>query len=566
MMDFSCVRPWAFYGLLAIVPAVIACRLYYGRLSGAVGSKRSPSFARMRRAVMCRTVCWSLAWCFLITAYAGVSWGTELIPVRRTGSSVSFVFDVSRSMTAKDVSSGAGAAVSKPVSRLDAVKLYAAALLDRMEGTEVSAVIAKGSGVVAVPLTSDLNAVRSLLPSLSPALLTSTGSSIGSGIEAAVNSFPPLSAAARTIVVFTDGEETDGRMSGAVADALKFGIPVVFVGFGSDTESEILAGDEKTTVKTALRTEALRNLVASAKTPRGAAVVFPDMQTARAFYLDSDAPGSALEVLDLVRKHAGTAEFSGFSYENRPIERFPLFCLLAVAFFLLGYVGAEFDVTRLKKKSRIPAASDSPKKRRNSAGLTGLLVLLVLSATGCSADWQSGADILESTFRWYRKEYREAVAGFMNVTETAELRHDETLKQYGLYGLAATYLMQGELDAALARLSELSDSAPDFIRFSAAYNAGVIAHRQGKYEQAAQAFRQALLIDSTNMNAKINLELSLRQEESSSSSGAVEMTPVSEQPRDSALENTIFSLIRENDQNRWKNQQSTDVSDSASDY
>ena len=94
---------------------------------------------------------------------------------------------------------------------------YADRLLDNIPNTSVSVVLAKGDGVVAVPLTEDMESVRSILTALSPTLMTSQGSSLGKGIDAAISSFPSQSAQSDYIWLFTDGEETDSSLQTSLA-------------------------------------------------------------------------------------------------------------------------------------------------------------------------------------------------------------------------------------------------------------------------------------------------------------------------------------------------------------
>ena len=174
--------------------------------------------------------------------------------------------------------------------------------------------------------------------------------------------------------------------------------------------------------------------------------------------------------------------------------------------------------------------------------------------------------MLEGTFFWHQGKYQKAISGFMEAMDIAAATSQDELLQYSTYGLASTYIMQGETDAALNRLQELSPDAPRSLTFSALYNTGVISYNQGKYQEAATLFRKALEIDSSNLDAKINLELSLGQNSRQSTASSQELIPVQEQAVDDIAGATLFSLIREQEQNRWKNQQNHDDEPSGDDY
>jgi hypothetical protein len=58
------------------------------------------------------------------------------------------------------------------------------------------------------------------------------------------------------------------------------------------------------------------------------------------------------------------------------------------------------------------------------------------------------------------------------------------------------------------------------------------------------------------MNAKINLELSLNEVETHARVQEQVLTPVTQNTDEpNASENSLYSTIREDEQNRWKNQQ-----------
>ena len=247
-MSFTCQRPEALYGILFLIPAIIVAVFQYRQVmnnyekitikdDNLLPAKRLKKY---RVTIAVRSVLLCLSWVMLMLAYAGFSWGTYLEPVQKSGSAVSLVYDISYSMNADDAPGG--------MTRLNAAKKYSAMLLSHMDNTAVSVVIAKGEGVVVVPLTEDRAVVESLLDTLSPALMSAGGSSIGKGIRSALRSFPANSSQANTIWVFTDGDETDGLLDGALADCIKNGVSVYLIGFGSEREVRVLAGDGRTSV------------------------------------------------------------------------------------------------------------------------------------------------------------------------------------------------------------------------------------------------------------------------------------------------------------------------------
>ena len=104
------------------------------------------------------------------------------------------------------------------------------------------------------------------------------------------------------------------------------------------------------------------------------------------------------------------------------------------------------------------------------------------------------------------------------------------------------------------------------VRYAVFYNCGIIANRKGNYEEAAKFFRNALKIDGTKIDAKINLELSLMNAEKEAKSKENVQNQVSESKTSSTMEESIFARIREYDEKQWKNSEKSENSNSSQDY
>lgn len=551
-------HPEAWYLLLLLIPAIITCCVQYRKLESTLMlfSTGDPNRKnKIRRKIVYRTVCWCLAWVCFTGALSDPYWGTKLVSVQKFGKSASFVFDISYSMMADDVPAGSGS------TRLEAAGNFASALLDRMDGASVSAVLAKGSGITAVPVTEDFNAIRTLLDYLEPGLMTSAGTSLGSGITAAAASFPETAAKQSTIILFTDGDETDGSLEESVVEVVRKGISVIMVGFGSETGTDIVAGDGVTEVKTMLRSEKLKSIAERVSDSVG--------KENAVLYVDSNQSMALSKVYKAVMSSSDTVQTG---YEIQSVGHFLLMMMLSLGFFFLGFILSEFTL------------------RRSSI----LMLVMMISApglfTGCSGRFSTGAEVLASTVRWHQKNYVDATSGFLQVTEDypgtevgeevlsaeegAESAADEKpvdgeddyLRQYGLFGLSSTYIMQNENDAALERINQISEGAPDDIRFAALYNTGIIAHRKGEYEAAAEAFKQALMLDGSSLDAKINLELSLMKQSVTTAQTETSVEADSSSADVSPRQDLIFSLVKENEKNRWKNTDVQDANTAVIDY
>lgn len=559
-MSFTCQRPEALYGILFLIPAIIVAVFQYRQVmnnyekitikdDNLLPAKRLKKY---RVTIAVRSVLLCLSWVMLMLAYAGFSWGTYLEPVQKSGSAVSLVYDISYSMNADDAPGG--------MTRLNAAKKYSAMLLSHMDNTAVSVVIAKGEGVVVVPLTEDRAVVESLLDTLSPALMSAGGSSIGKGIRSALRSFPANSSQANTIWVFTDGDETDGLLDGALADCIKNGVSVYLIGFGSEREVRVLAGDGRTSVLTALRMEKMKAACDSAMKKN----MVKHISDLKAAYVDATEPGSALQLLESIHTKKGAQAISSnaeilpedsenfVTYELKPVQRYSLFLGLGIIFLVLSFIISELDpdsiAHKIHKKSLIS------------------IIFLVIMLTSCKERVYGAKTILTSTWNWYQHKYNDSIAGYLQTSCEAVALEDKLLEQYAVYGLAVTYLSQNENDAALERFKQVDEADAKAVRYAANYNCGIIAYRKGNYDTASQYFREALKVDGSKLDAKINLELSLKNSEKEAKARENIISRVNETDGSNIMEDAVFERIREYDKKQWKNSEKTESSSSAMDY
>ena len=578
-MSIAFEHPFAFLFLFLLIPIWILSIYRTSKLIKVfpVAYKQTVSESvralhAFKRSRLIRLICNSLTLVFLVFAYAGFSWGTNLVPVQKNSHSVSLVFDISYSMLTDDAPGG--------LTRLEAASSYAKKLLDRLDGVSFSVVLAKGDGVILIPQTEDMQTIFMALENLSPKMMTSAGSSLGKGIRSAIHTFADNVSQFRNILVFTDGDETDGLLSSAMTDALKLSIPVTLIGFGSERESEILAGDGKTTVRTALRSANLRENVLVALKKSGIGNM--SERSAFAQYVDASEAGSAVKILRSIKKEnynennsttAGSAAASANSpsssantaavpltsaveLEIQRVYRHGIFLAFALIFMLTGIIASECNVRNFRNKI---------KKAKLAASV--LLLFSSVFFTSCNQNVKNGKRILQSSWAWRQQNYRKATVGFFEVLEDNNLENPLPL-QYALYGLGTTYMMQKEDDSAVMRFNQISKDAPSELRFASLYNLGIIAFRKGNYDKAGEYFHQALLIKPSDMNAKLNLELCYRQQEEkpvgTSEQSANSIQQSSEQA--SSVSDAVFSQIKENEENKWKSQGSQSDESSALDY
>lgn len=511
---------------------------------------------RFKKILILRSALQLLALLMVFIARTGISWGTYLAPIQKNKAAVSFVFDISNSMLAKDVASGYSGKNNQYRTRLSAASLYAKKLLERMDGTSVSVVLAKGDGINAIPLTEDYAMIESLLEVMNPALMTVPGSSLGKGILCAKESFPQNFSAAGRIWLFTDGEESDGALSSAILECMRVGIPVSIIGFGDLQESEILAGDGKTKVRSAFRKENLEKIIEAVEEK-----VSSYKNQTPVLFLEASEIGSAAKLLSQISNRQENTQI--VSYEARPLPRYKLFLILAFIFFGASFFATEFDFSTFRNQKSPKAASV----------LMIFSLISIMTLSGCSSDktektsgTSESVKILRGTWEWHKKNYRKAVSFYLDVAQNTAPEKNQTIN-YSLYDLAQAYSMTGEDKAALERYAQISSDAPAIVRYKAYYNAGIIACNNGDFEGATSYFRKALEIDSSRIEAKINMELSIQMTAAESKQNESQALPASqENQHNQDLENTVFNHIKENDKRQWKNSESNQAQNLSDDY
>jgi Ca-activated chloride channel family protein len=136
--------------------------------------------------------------------------------------------------------------------------------------------------------------------------------------------------------------------------------------------------------------------------------------------------------------------------------------------------------------------------------------------------------------------------------------------------LGSAYWSLEENQAALERYAAaektlaLGEDHPE-LRYRIQYNSGIIYFEKGEYEQAAKAFRGALEIDGSRLEAKKNLELSLLalKRASSPQASSVEGIPETGRTGEDSGSPILFDYLRRREQEQWKSREWTEEDDTS---
>jgi Ca-activated chloride channel family protein len=225
--------PWALLGFAIFIPLLLWDFFSSHRK---LIQKNLPKNLRMRLGAS--RVLFRVFLACIITALSGPSWGTA--PASVSGETlraadVVIALDVSRSMEIRDgfANSGSTAGETAGISRLERGLTIVREAAGAAPGIRLGAAVSRNRGIVAVPLTWDLDAALTFLDAAGSSL-TGRGTNLESLVDTAASAFQPSSPSTRVILLVSDGEELSGSLNAALARCKRDGIAVTAIAVGSD--------------------------------------------------------------------------------------------------------------------------------------------------------------------------------------------------------------------------------------------------------------------------------------------------------------------------------------------
>ena len=580
-MSFDNPLVLGFLSLFVIFIPIVIVRYRKNRKAAALFAAAAPSderealFRELRLRMILADVFFLFFTGFLIIALAGPRWGLRIVSDYRRGVDVILAFDISRSMNVRDClplaphgggSGDSGRSASQSgISRLDRGIGIAQDLAATLGDIRLGAVIGKGRGVLAVPLTYDSETILNFLYGLDSMAVTGAGTNLESLIDAASASFQDSVPSRRGIILFSDGEALTGSLQTAMEKARKAGIALSVVGLGSDeggpvpieagpeTPAGVLLAADGSPVISARQAESLRN---------GA-------EKSGGVYVDGGRNDAATVLAEYVNSLSAESRLTGHRREANP--RWRIFVLAAMACLagarILGFSRRGQRQDRLAFRENIPSDGGRLKKlrggKKNGAVLLCLFCLFLASSCGRA---QGKLLIMEGNFFNTRGFYTDAISSYLKAL------NDTEAAPYAEYGLASAYFSLEEGEAALERykaaemdLLELKGDDHPELRYRIYYNMGIIYFEKGEYAEAAKAFRDALKVDGSRIEAKRNLELSLLTINRTSSPQAISPQGKTEDGRQGSggASSTLFEYLRQKEQEQWKSKEWTEENDTS---
>ncbi|MDR1804540.1 MAG: tetratricopeptide repeat protein [Treponema sp.] len=506
---------------------------------------------------------------FLIVALAGPRWGLRKVNDYRRGVDLVFAFDLSRSMNVEDCpapsatnashSQALGAAQGRVISRLERGRQIALDLALSLGDVRIGVAIGKGKGVLAVPLTYDTETVLSFLHALDSGIVTGSGTNLESLVDASIAAFQDSIPSRRVILLFSDGEGLSGFFQSAVDRAGRAAVTLSAVGLGSSQGGMVPVGTVTTgtvPLSGAYVTDPSGNPVISIRQDE---LLRAGAERSGGIYVDCGMEEAALVLEAYINSISSDSRLSGQRWEANP--RFGLFIFAALLCLgvsrLMGYSFAK-STGNTKSRGYLRRARIIP----HSSFLIPLFLLCLVMFSSCR-ETQGKLIIMEANFLNSRGNYTEAISAYLRALQY------EGAAPYAEYGLASAFFALEESDSALDRYLEAENALERMgdehneLRYRIHYNRGIIYFEKGEYNEAANAFREALKVDSSRIEAKRNLELSLltdtwRSPLAVSSEGA---DNVSDNVQEDSTSQVLFEYLRAKEQEQWKSREWVEESD-----
>ncbi len=293
-------------------------------------SELMPNSSRVRPIV--KFVLELFAFAFLVVALSRPQFGTKEETIKREGIEVMLALDISNSMLAEDVAP----------NRLDRAKQLLSKLIDEMHDDKVGLVVFAGESFVQLPITADYVSAKMFLQSITPNLIKTQGTALGSAINTSVRSFGTKeSDASRLIILITDGENHEDDAIAAAKSAHEQGIELLVVGIGKPDGAPIPIPGTNT-----FRKDRAGNVVVSKLNETMCQEI---AAAGNGIYVRCDNTNTAMRAITQEVEKLATAEIETHVFTNYN-EQYQSFVILALLLLVIDF----FVFTRKNKRlSRI---------------------------------------------------------------------------------------------------------------------------------------------------------------------------------------------------------------------
>jgi Ca-activated chloride channel family protein len=421
------------------------------------------------RKFFAKFILFSVAFALCAFAVAGLIKPDGTQKISRKGSDIMIALDVSKSMLAQDI---------KP-NGLERAKQMISKIIDNSPDDKIGLVIFAGRAYLQMPLTLDHAAAKMYLNSASPDDVPTQGTVISQALKMSYAAFNPKEKTYKSVLLISDGEDHDDEAIKVAKQLAAQGIMINTIGIGSVMGAPIMdeeTGQYKTdskgqTVISKLNEQELRDI---AVTGQGI------------FQLYSTTEEVVKNLKNKLSSIGQETTLSDSAYASFK-QYFQYF--LGAAFILLLF---EF-FTSEKRKLKIKNA---------------VAVLFFMMMSNVSFSQNSNSAILKGNKAYKENKLEEAEKEYRTALQKSE---KNVTANYNLGNVL--YRKEKTDEAVKAYDNAIQNTDDNTLKQKAFYNKGVSYQKAKKLPECILAYKNALILNPNDEDARQNLQRALKQQQ-----------------------------------------------------
>ncbi len=466
---------------------------------------------------------------FFILTLARPQWGQKTEQVVRSGVDVFLAIDTSFSMDATDV----------VPSRIEKARHIASALMDALQGNRIGLIVFSGSAFVQCPLTLDYGAAKIFLDSFSTGVVPEPGTNIVSALAMAERGFVAKESKFKVVILLTDGEQHEGDTMAAAEAARDAGILVHAVGVGTPGGDPIPVLDERGEVTEYKRDE--RRPARFEPPGRGHLGAYRRDHRREIFSRHRPGVGGRRDC----RARGGHGEQGAELKALHSVRRKVL--LASGDRHCLFDGGDGSSQTPWQEEDRRQPGLAWQRKWTMRVLTFILLASIPGLGGGVNQKNKEGAELYQEG------KLDEALTSFTQ----AQVESPDAPEIH--YNIGNVHYRKEEMDKSVEEYRASLRGEED-VQQPAHYNVGNVHYKKQDFGSAVQSYKQALKIDPSDIEARQNLELALKQSEDGGGGESGEGEDDEEQKENKASDDQQ----REDQDKDQQQQPQTDQSDPSS--
>ena len=459
---------------LAAVPAVIVLYIFLVRWKKSaakkIGDRKLVNHLTINfssKKFLLKFILFTTAFALCVIAVAGLVIPDGSQKINRRGIDIMFALDVSKSMLAQDI---------KP-NRLERAKQVITQIINKSPDDRIGLIVFAGRAYLQMPMTIDHAAAKMYLSSASPDDIPTQGTVISQALKMCGAAFNPKDKTYKAVVLLSDGEDHDNDALKVVKQLTSDGIMVNAIGFGSAQGAPIMDPETNT-----YKTDDKGNMVISKLNEEELSNIATKGNGIYQHYSSTDEVAANIE-----KKLSGIGETTINDTSFESLRQFFQY-ILVLAFLLLV-----IDLFISEKKKMVKKIT-----------VTGLSLFIL-----CSTSFAQNAknEIAKGNEAYKNNEYDKAEDLYKQAQKLDEKN------AIASYNMGNTLYRKENLDEAVNSYNNtIKNSTENETKQKAFYNKGVAYQKANKLPECIVAYKNALLLNPADEDARQNLERALTEQ------------------------------------------------------